>query len=231
MKLSSSIIRIAVISATATIVISGCAAQPSPRNSSGDTAQLATSLPVRLDKDGVTIIVGRPTAKNTVRLYEEPRCPDCRQFEQAGNERLRELADSGKLKIEYVIASFLDERLGGEGSTRAANALRASVDEGAFLQYHDALYANQMDERVDGYTTAFLLEVADTVKNLHTPGFHDAVTHLKYRSWVDKSQALYAKKAAHTPTVVMNGVKVDASDPRLYDSGAFSSLLKSCGVT
>ncbi|MFF6984435.1 DsbA family protein [Streptomyces sp. NPDC008343] len=219
-----------MIGATAAIMISGCAAQPSHQNSGGETARLTKSLPVRLDKDGVTVVVGHAAAKNTVRLYEEPRCPDCRQFEQAGGQQLRELADSGKLRIEYVIASFLDERLGGEGSARAANALRASVNGGAFLQYHDSLYEDQMDERIDGYTTAFLLKVADNIKGLHTPGFHEAVKQMKYRSWVGESQALYAKNASHTPTAVINGVKVDASDPRLYDSAGFSSLLKSCGV-
>ncbi|WP_308401208.1 thioredoxin domain-containing protein [Streptomyces sp. AC512_CC834] len=41
-------------------------------------------LPEKLGKDGVTIVVGDPEASTRVRLYEDPRCPVCEEFETAG---------------------------------------------------------------------------------------------------------------------------------------------------
>ncbi|GAA5016690.1 hypothetical protein GCM10023335_42640 [Streptomyces siamensis] len=51
-------------------------------------------------------------------------------------------------------ASFLDDRVGGSGSKRAVNALRAALEEGKFVEYHEVLYANQPEESVDGCTDA-----------------------------------------------------------------------------
>lgn len=53
---------------------------------------------------------------------------------------------------QYTLASFLDDGVGGSGSKKAVNALRAALKEGKFLEYHEVLYLNQPEESVDGYT-------------------------------------------------------------------------------
>lgn len=110
-------------------------------------------LPEKLGKDGTTILVGDPDAKMTVHLYEDPRCPVCEEFETTGGSpKLREAMLDRRAITEYTLASFLDDRVGGSGSKKAVNALRAALEEGKFVEYHEVLYANQPEESVDGYT-------------------------------------------------------------------------------
>ncbi|MGR7002279.1 DsbA family protein [Yinghuangia aomiensis] len=54
-------------------------------------------------------------------------------------------------RVEFRIASFLDGKLGGNGSKYAANAAGCAQDAEAFKAYHGVLYAHQPDERSDGF--------------------------------------------------------------------------------
>ncbi|MEU5597712.1 thioredoxin domain-containing protein [Streptomyces sp. NPDC020298] len=168
-------------------------------------------LPERLAADGTTIVVGAPHAATTVHLYEDPRCPVCRDFEEdGGGKALRGITVSGEVRTEYTLASFLDGRLGGKGSRKAANALRAALAKGKFLEYHDALYAHQPPEETDGYTDAFLLRIASQVHGLRGPDFDAAVRHMKYADFVTASQRAYTHDhAPGTPTFAVNGVIVE----------------------
>ncbi|MGW5940046.1 DsbA family protein [Streptomyces celluloflavus] len=149
-------------------------------------------LSATLGADGTTISVGDAAAKSTVSLHEDMRCPVCRDFEvDGGAPHLAELARNRKVKIEYTLASFLDDRVGGSGSKRAVNALRAALEQNKFVEYHDVLYAHQPEEAIDGFTDAYLLELADQVKGLHTPEFEKAVTTMRYKEFVSRSQRAY----------------------------------------
>ncbi|WP_406840704.1 thioredoxin domain-containing protein [Streptomyces sp. AHU1] len=47
-------------------------------------------------KDGAAVLVGDPDARMTVRLYEDPRCPYCEEFETTGgSSKLREMMHGG----------------------------------------------------------------------------------------------------------------------------------------
>ncbi|WP_399895154.1 DsbA family protein [Streptomyces sp. BBFR51] len=192
-------------------------------------------LPERLGKDGVTIVVGDPQAITRVRLYEDPRCPVCEEFETAGGSpQLREEMLSRRVRTEYTLASFLDDRVGGTGSKKAVNALRAALDEGRFVEYHEVLYANQPEESVDGYTDAFLLELAGRVEGLRGPAFDTAVKTMKYRSFVTASEKAYERaggtanpRGPGTPTAVINGKQIPTSyNGMLFDPEVFEDLLR-----
>ncbi|MFF9097122.1 DsbA family protein [Streptomyces sp. NPDC014776] len=164
-------------------------------------------LPESLAPDGTTVRVGSPSAKTVVHVYEDMRCPVCEQFEtQGGGEALREMVRSGQVRAEYTLASFLDGKLGGQGSKKAANALRAALDAGRFVELHDALFAHQPEESVDGYTDAFLLQTASRVPGLRGPEFDAAVKGMKYASFVTASEKAFGTSGATgTPTLKVNG--------------------------
>ncbi|MFF0461216.1 DsbA family protein [Streptomyces mexicanus] len=164
-----------------------------------------------LAPDGTTVRVGSPQAKTVVHVYEDLRCPVCEDFEtRGGGEALRDLVRSGQVRAEYTLASFLDDKLGGQGSEKAANALRAALEAGRFAEYHDVLFAHQPEESVDGYTDAFLLEMASRVKGLRGPEFDAAVKDMKYRGFVTASEkAFESSGATGTPTLKVDGKTVD----------------------
>jgi protein-disulfide isomerase len=174
-------------------------------------APRAVKITESLAPDGTTVRVGSPQAKTVVHVYEDLRCPVCEDFEtRGGGEALRDLVRSGQVRAEYTLASFLDDKLGGQGSEKAANALRAALEAGRFAEYHDVLFAHQPEESVDGYTDAFLLEMASRVKGLRGPEFDAAVKDMKYRGFVTASEkAFEASGATGTPTLKVDGKTVD----------------------
>lgn len=182
------------------------AARPAPAHTYATDAD----LPESLAPDGTTVRVGSPTAKTVVHVYEDMRCPVCKQFETGGGgESLREMVRSGQVRAEYTLASFLDTNLGGQGSKKAANALRAALDQGRFVELHDLLFAHQPEESVDGYTDTFLLQMAGQVKGLRGAQFDAAVKGMKYGAFVTASEkAFTASGATGTPTLKVNGKTV-----------------------
>ncbi|MGW6524004.1 thioredoxin domain-containing protein [Streptomyces sp. NPDC054962] len=99
-------------------------------------------LPETLGEDGTTVMVGDPAAGVKVHLYEDPRCPFCEEFETTGGgPQLRKAMLDRKAGAAYTLASFLDDRVGGTGSKKAVNALRAALEEYKFAEYHEVLYA------------------------------------------------------------------------------------------
>ncbi|MGA4841123.1 DsbA family protein [Streptomyces sp. G45] len=178
--------------------------------------------------DGGVITVGEPSAKITVKVYEDPRCPYCKKFEEGGAQALVPELASGDVKVEYTIASFLDNNFGGSGSKNAANALRAAVDTGRYPQFHAALFANQPEESEDGFTPAFLVKIGEAA-GIKDAKFTDAVTKGAYRSWVTTAMSAFTKDGVSgTPTVEIDGEKAPAD--ALYSEKEFAALLKKAGA-
>ncbi|MET7428517.1 MULTISPECIES: DsbA family protein [Streptomyces] len=192
-------------------------------------------VPERLGNDGTTITVGDPAAPLTVHLYEDPRCPVCKEFETTGGApQLREATVRREAKTQYTLASFLDGRLGGTGSRKAVNALRAALDMGKFAEYHDVLYAHQPAESVDGFTDVYLLKLAGRVPGLRGPDFDSAVKTMKYRTFVTNAQDAYERaggpqdpEGPGTPTAEINDVRIPVRyNGLLFDGPVFDGLLK-----
>lgn len=184
----------------------------------GKDAEAAANGPLKIPantsgQDGTVITYGSPDAKHTLKIYEDPRCPYCAQFEQTDGETVRKLADEGRFKVEYHFATFLDDSLGGQGSKRALAALGAAVNEGPdkFLDFHQVLYANHPDEQDDAYaSTSHLLDLAGQVDGLRGPAFDKAVKDLTYLPWVKKVSADFDRSGVTgTPTVLLNDRKLE----------------------
>ncbi|MGW0535078.1 DsbA family protein [Streptomyces sp. NPDC003032] len=194
----------------------------------------AEKLPERLASDGTTIVVGDPGARNKVRVYEDPRCPVVEEFESTGGASvLREKTVGREARTEYTFASFLDDRAGGDGSKRAVNALRAALEEGKFVEYHEVLFRDQADvEAEGGFTTDALLALADEVEDLRGKSFDRAVRTMRYAEFVTASQGAYDSANGDeplgpgTPTVVINGRQVpEKLRGALFDKDLFPLLL------
>ncbi|PJM94154.1 DsbA family protein [Streptomyces sp. CB01373] len=199
------------------VLATGCGKGGTPAGGGEPEAAAAytsvSEIDERLAPDGTTVRVGSPHAKTVVHLYEDLRCPVCAEFEtEGGGEGLRELVLAGEVRADYTLASFLDDRLGGEGSKKAANALRAALDAGKFAEYHEVLFAHQPEEEVDGYTDAFLLDMASKVPGLRGAEFDAAVKGMKHRDFVTSSEKAFdTSGVSGTPTMKVDGRTVDAA--------------------
>ncbi|MEE4544511.1 thioredoxin domain-containing protein [Streptomyces sp. V4-01] len=226
--------------ATASAPTGGASAPPPPPAPPASTAPpappttpppAAGTLPSRLEADGTTITVGDPAAPHTVAVYEDPRCPVCARFEAANAKKLTALAASGKVRLQYTLASFLDVNFGGGGSKRAVNALRAAVPENRFAPLHALVYAHQPDESQDGFTVAYLLELAGRVPGLRTPAFDAAVRGQSYGSFVTRSETAFtASGATGTPTVRIDGTVVSGGGADIVTAAGFARVLRQHGL-
>jgi len=176
-----------------------------PKNTSGE--------------NGTTVVVGKSTAKKTLELYEDSRCPICATFEQTVGETVHKDVDAGKYKVKYVGATFIDNSDNGEGSKNALSALGAALDVSpeAFLDYKYALYSAKYhpQETDDKFKDdAYLIKVADTVDALKgNAAFQKKVKDGTYDAWAMKMSATFDKSGVEgTPTLKMDGKTLTGSD-------------------
>jgi protein-disulfide isomerase len=178
--------------------------------------------------NGTTVTIGESSAKKTLKMYEDPRCPICAQFEQTVGSTVKKDVDAGKFKIQYVGGTFLDgDSLGkgnlgsGEGSKNALSAMGAAlnVSPEAFLDYKTALYSKKWhpDETEDKFKDdAYLIKVANTVDALkNNTAFQKNVKSGKYDAWalaMSKSFDNNKDSVTGTPSLVMDGKMLQTSD-------------------
>ncbi|MCX5387842.1 thioredoxin domain-containing protein [Streptomyces sp. NBC_00083] len=197
---------------------------------SPDAAVLA-KLPAKAE--GAEIVVGDPNAPHTVTVYEDPRCPFCKHFEAGGASAVARLAADGKVKVRYTIASFLDANFGGDGSKRAANAMRAAVERGKFPEFHAAVFASQpAKETDDGFTTDNLLKIADQVPGLRGAAFDQAVRENTYKDYVKSAESAFEDSGVNnSPTVLIDGKKPGGDGRAMFDAEAFKKVLADAGIS
>ncbi|MFJ5638268.1 thioredoxin domain-containing protein [Streptomyces sp. NPDC093223] len=194
--------------------------------------------------NGTTVVIGKSTAAKTLKVYEDPRCPICAQFEQTVGPTVKKDIDDGKFKIQYIGGTFIDgDQLGkdqigsrGEGSKNAMSAMGAAlnVSTEAFLEYKTALYSAKWhpEETDDKFKKdSYLIQVADTVPALKgNKAFQDAVKSGKYDAWalaMSKTFDTNKDGVTGTPSFVMNGkvLTADANGNPPMTVEAFNSVV------
>ncbi|MFF4310181.1 thioredoxin domain-containing protein [Streptomyces sp. 900105755] len=174
--------------------------------------------------DGTTVVIGKSTAKKTLKVYEDPRCPVCAQFEQTVGDTFKKDIADGEFKFQYVGATFIDNKDNGEGSKNALSALGAAlnVSDQAFLDYKTALYSTKWhpDETTDKFKDdSYLIKVAQTVPALKdNTKFQDAVKKGTYDAWAMAMSKQFDDNkdgVTGTPGFVMDGKQLNGGSPLL----------------
>jgi protein-disulfide isomerase len=185
----------------------GVIAANAGKDDGGDTAGPVVAPSGAQGEDSLVIPAGRAGAGPTLTIWEDFRCPACKNFEQRYRSTIHELTDAGQLKVEYRLATIIDGGMGGSGSRRAANAAACAQDAGKFTPYHDVLYDSQPPETDDAFgRNDRLIELAGKVEGLDTPAFRRCVEDGTHDSWVEKSNETF-RTSDHTgtPTVLLDG--------------------------
>lgn len=104
-------------------------------------------------KDGIGIAQDKAKAgAPVVQLYADYQCPGCKAFDDAFGAQLNTLAETGEIKYQVQVETFLD-RFGANKSTNPAIAAACSDIVGAFPAYHLAIFKGQPATEGVGYTT------------------------------------------------------------------------------
>ncbi|MEE6269244.1 thioredoxin domain-containing protein [Streptomyces diastatochromogenes] len=164
--------------------------------------------------NGTTVVVGKSDAKNSLELFEDPRCPGCAAFEQNVGATVEKDISGGTYKATYHLGTFLDNNLQGTGSKNALSALGAAlnVSPDAFLKYKYALYSKEFHPDETGpdkfADDSYLIKVADTVPALKgNAAFQKAVKDGTYNAWAMAMSKEFDshKDVRSTPTIKLNG--------------------------
>ena len=176
-------------------------------------------------RDGVVVTVGKAGAKASIDVYADFLCPICGEFEKQYKTQVEQAINDGKLQVRYHMVPLLNERSSPPGySLDSANAALAAADAGKFLQFHDALFANQPEEGKRGYDKTQLIELGKNV-GITGPAFAQTVNAGTYDQQLNSAfqQIENDPKLAQdfgggqrgfgTPTVTANGAIVSWQDP------------------
>ncbi|MGR4883538.1 DsbA family protein [Streptomyces sp. LARHCF249] len=211
------IVSAAVVGVLGLAAVVGLIAANTGKDGGADKAGPVVAPSGATGKDALAIRTGKDEAKSTLTVWEDFRCPACKNFEDNYRETIHDLEARGLLKVDYHLVTLIDGNMGGSGSLKGANAAACAQDAGKFPAYHDILFQNQPQEVDDAYgKNAKLLELAAKVDGLDTPAFRSCVEDGTHNSWVAKSHAAFREgKFRGTPTVLLDGKDVlsDQADP------------------
>ncbi|MFG2499469.1 DsbA family protein [Streptomyces sp. NPDC048441] len=202
--------RVLIVSAAVVGVLALAAVVGLVAANSGDDKDTSGPLSVpkgASGKDQLAIPVGKDSAKSALTIWEDFRCPACKQFEDTYRTTIHDLVGKGQLKVQYHLATIIDGNMGGSGSLRAANAAACAQDAGKFTAYHDVLYKNQPAETDDAFSkNGKLIDLAGEVDGLVDDSFKKCVNDGKHDSWATKSnKAFQASGLKGTPSVLLDG--------------------------
>jgi len=185
-------------------------------------------LPSSVSKANGYGITFNPTAKVRVDMYEDFRCPNCRNFEAVNNTYVNSLVRSGKIEAVYHPMHFI-----APDSQLTAAAAACAADQGKFLEMHTALYVNQPTtaqaaENSAYWTNAQLILLGHSI-GITSKAFDTCINSGKYMNWANNINDDAASKNINaTPTVIVNGKTLPLATD--YDNKAFTKVLTALGV-
>jgi len=198
------------------------------------------ALPTGVTKDTNGVHIGKAwTAANAnsipkLQLWEDFQCPACGQMEKASGSTILQLADEGKIRLEWRPTVFLDDKFQNENLTagnpqssrHATMAFGCSVDAGFAEKYHAAVFAMQPATEGDGFSNAQLTKAASDVgitgKALST--FTDCLANRTYDGWVSNSYDMFQTAGVtSTPTGLLNGKELTGNT--LFDPAALTQAI------
>lgn len=211
----------------------GIAVQHNSSQNSSAAANGPLVFPTGTVANGLAVPYGTDqNAKVTLTVYEDFRCPFCKEAESMFGPIYTAQAKAGKIKVQFHIVNLIDRNDGGTGSIESGSAAGCAQDVGneKFKGYHDVLFANQPPETDDAYASAdTLISLAKQVSGLDTSAFQTCVKSGKYQPWVVKNyDALSSAEGGNvsTPDYLINGQPFElTSQPAATQEKNFTAAL------
>lgn len=168
----------------------------------------------KIDTSGQPTI-GYPKAKVHVVVFEEPKCPDCKRYNNTIFQQIKkEFIDTNQIRYTVIPVSFLPN------SMPAAVALLCAYHQDEeytnadqYFTLLDYLYANQPPEQEDWATVENLQEMAKKASPaIHLDQLKNCIEQESYRVQIAKNTEYGAKLMnglLSTPSIYVNGIRAD----------------------
>ncbi|MFC0625188.1 DsbA family protein [Kribbella deserti] len=165
--------------------------------------------------DGQGVTFGKADAKTTIEVYLDFRCPHCKEFEDEAGEAINKYIDEGRAKVTYWPMDFVSK----DNSPRIANAWGCAAAQGKARSYSDEIFRSFEKS----WTEEQLLALGKALK-IDNADFNKCVTENGQAKWIESIQTASQQRGIEsTPTVFVNGKKIDASAQALQVAVAAAS--------
>lgn len=185
---------------------------PSPEGVTSDNGILYTAADV---PDSGSPTSGGSSSLEPVHvvLYEDFQCPACKTFEGSSGSYLDQQVSVGAIDVEYRPIAVLDGLSSTDYSTRSANAAACVFEDSAaatFVDFHNALYANQPPEGGAGLSDDELTQIAQT--SGASDDVAPCISNGTFEDWSARATEAASKDGVfQTPTVRVNGEDVSGA--------------------
>ena len=160
--------------------------------------------------------LGSSSARVQVVVFENFKCPNCKNFEQNIFPKLKaNYMDTNKIFYGFRSLLFL-----GEDATTAAEAAQCVFKQKAelFWPYAEIVFRAQRDENLAWATPSYLTEIAENVPGVNRQDLRKCIDDRSAREVVKADDALGRRLGVTgTPTLFVNGLKLASYD---YDTVA-----------
>jgi len=145
--------------------------------------------------NAIGMAMGDPNAPVKIEQFSDFRCSHCADYSiNMEPDIIKQYIATGKVYMKYMPFALL-----GPASNLAAEAAYCANDQGKFWQFHDILFANQVN-----YTTANLVKFAGEAK-ADTKTFQTCLESGQYKQKVlDDAAYATSKKVEGTPSFMVN---------------------------
>lgn len=184
------------------------------------------------------VVVGK-AAPVTVDIFEDFQCPACESFAKSAGTDIADQIKAGKIQVRYHVMAFLDSASNGNRySTRSANAALCASDISVdlYAKMVDIFYGKdssgaqvQPAENGNGRTDIQLIDYGKqagiTGDNLTT--YQSCVQSEQHKALVEAITEDASKRGVFsTPTVLVNGKKLDNPDKATLDAAITAAAAK-----
>jgi protein-disulfide isomerase len=166
--------------------------------------------------------IGDPDAPITIVEYTDYQCPFCsRHFSETMPQLVQDYVDTGT--VRYVFKDFPLKNIHPQAA-EAAEAARCALDQGAYLEMHDLLFARQQEWSGGNSTDAFIGYAQEI--GLDGESFSQCLADGTHTAAVEADLAEGAELGVTgTPAFFLNGYPLSGAQPFSVFEGAISSLL------
>lgn len=172
--------------------------------------------------------IGNPLSKVQVVALLEPKCPDSKKYNNNSFPKLmKDYIDTNKISYTVITTSFLYE------SMHAAQALLCVYNQGGaprtdlFFKFLNYIYKEQPPEKDNWATIPVLLAfAANASPEIDQDKLKKCLDDETFRKQVEDNTR-YGNKLMgelHTPTIFVNGVKIENTDDTI-DYGKLSAAI------
>lgn len=177
----------------------------------------------RRDADDL-LAAGPVDAPVALVIFSDYQCPFCATWSSETLPLMMEHADAGDLRIEWR-----DVNVFGPASERASRASYAAAEQGAFWEYHDALFAGG-EARSEGELDEPALTDLAAELGLDLEQFEEDLHSAATAEQIGANQQLGLDLGAYsTPAFVLGGQPIVGAQPTEVFLDAFDAAMTAAG--